>query len=140
MKMPNSNEPIQRASSTCVPSASTALATRIRNTLPAISCASLESLLSARVALMRANRPAAAERGADITDGTGSVNSGSGRDASDGKAISVFWQGIVKNRLDGVVCAMKSGSFELRQRRQDLLDRLALFGAERGLWRHRIAD
>ena len=88
--MPNSNEPIQRASSTCETSASAALPTRTRNTLPATSCASRLSPLSARIALTRAMQAAGgASGGASSTRGnaTGFV-CGGGRDASDDLAIA----------------------------------------------------
>ncbi len=84
--MPNSNAPIQRASSTCVTSASTALATRMANTLPATNCASRESLRSASLAFRRANRPAggdAAAAGSPAPTGT----AGGAWVAGDGKAI-----------------------------------------------------
>ena len=85
--MPNSKLPIQRASSTWLASASSALATRTRKTFPAKSCASLESLRSPRMALMRAMRRAAAEGGAtatfsDSASATGSLRAGDGRFAS----------------------------------------------------------
>ncbi len=90
--MPNSNLPIQRASSTWETSASMALATRTRNTLPATSCAMRLSLRSARIALTRAIRPAAekgeAGRAVSVSlSATGSLRAGGGRDAKDGKAI-----------------------------------------------------
>ena len=91
--MPNSKLPIQRASKTWLASASSALPTRTRKTFPATSCASRLSLRSARMALTRAIRPAAAEGGAgatfsESTSATGSLRAAGGRVASDGKAIA----------------------------------------------------
>src|ERR1017187_5346625 len=117
--MPNAKLPIQRASSTWEASASSALPTRIRKTFPATSCASRLSPPSARQALRRAKANASDDAGgagamfSEPINATGSLRAGGGRVASDGKAIAPDWQGIVKIRLDGAVCADASRHFEL---------------------------
>ena len=88
--MPNSNLPIQRASNTWLTSASIALPTRTRNTLPATSCAMRLSLRSASFALTRAISPARGDgAGATVSPAVKATGTAcSGCDAKDGRAIA----------------------------------------------------